>query len=97
MSKELQQESNIVEMKKSEPHFRKKPRKKLYLTDPDKVRIYIQGLMIHVENGAIDLNTARLLTNQAEVILKSIIAKESEKQMIELEYKLLELEEKGGL
>lgn len=96
MNTDKEEKDNVVPMKDDVPAFRKRKRKKLYLTDPDKVRIYIQGLMIAVENGEIDLNTARLLTNQAEVILKSIIAKESEKQLVALEYRLMELEEKEG-
>lgn len=98
MNTDKQEKDNIVPIKKEEkPHFRKRKRSKLYLTDPDKVRIYIQGLMIAVENGEIDLNTARLLTNQAEVILKSIIARESEQRQIELENRLADLEEKKGM
>ena len=65
-----------------------KKRKWLTLTTPEHVRRYIQGLMMKVENGEIDLSKARLLTIQAETILKAIQQKEAEQRLIELETEL---------
>ena len=68
-----------------------KKRKWLQLTTPEQVRRYIQGLMIKVENGEIELSKARLLTIQAETILKAIQQKEAEQRLIELETELEKL------
>ena len=68
-----------------------KKRKWLQLTTPEHVRRYIQGLMIKVENGEIELSKARLLTIQAETILKAIQQKEAEQRLIELETELEKL------
>ena len=47
--------------------------------------------MIKVENGEMDLSKARLLTIQAETILKAIQQKEAEQRLIELETELEKL------
>jgi len=92
--------AEIVEMNKekypNKPNKKKKARKRLTLTDSDKVRTYLQQLMIQVENGEMDLNTARLLTNQAEVILKAINQKKEEERLIELEERLKDIEEENN-
>ena len=44
-----------------------------------------------VENGEIELSKARLLTIQAETILKAIQQKEAEQRLIELETELEKL------
>ena len=68
-----------------------KKRKWLTLTTPEHVRRYNQGLMMKVENGEIELSKARLLTIQAETILKAIQQKEAEQRLIELETELEKL------
>ena len=66
----------------------KKKRTRLTLATPEQVRRYIQALMMQVENGDMDLSKARLLTIQAETILKAIQQKEAEQRLIELETEL---------
>lgn len=77
------------------PFNRRKKRKRLTLTDANKVRTYIQQLMVMVENGEMDLNTARLLSNQAEIILKAINQRQEEERLIELEERLKDLEDEN--
>lgn len=60
-------------------------RTRLTLATPEQVRRYIQRLMIQVENDEIDLGKARLLTNQAETVLKAILQKEQDAKVEELE------------
>lgn len=87
-------EEKVVSFDKKEraPYgSQKKKRTRLTLATPEQVRRYIQGLMLQVENGEIDLNTARLLTNQAEVILKAILQKASDEKVMELELELEQL------
>jgi len=69
----------------------KKKRTRLTLATPEQVRRYIQALMMQVENGDMDLSKARLLTIQAETILKAIQQKEAEQRLIELETELEKL------
>ena len=66
----------------------KKKRTRLTLATPEQVRRYIQALMMQVENGDMDLSKARLLTIQAETILKAIQQREAEQRLIELETEL---------
>lgn len=89
--KQISKELKVVEMPK-------KRKRRLSLTSPNKIRIYIQQLMIKVENDEMTESKARLLTQQAEVILRAINAKEDAQRMHELENKLIELEyqQKGG-
>lgn len=65
-----------------------KKRTRLTLSNTEQVRRYIQRLMIQVENEEIELGKARLLTNQAETILKTIIQKEQDDKILELEESL---------
>lgn len=60
-------------------------RTRLTLATAEQVRRYIQRLMIQVENDEIDLSKARLLTNQAETVLKAILQKEQDAKVAELE------------
>ena len=69
----------------------KKKRTRLTLATPEQVRRYIQALMMQVENGDMELSKARLLTIQAETILKAIQQKEAEQRLIELETELEKL------
>ena len=65
-----------------------KKRTRLTLSNTEQVRRYIQRLMIQVETEEIELGKARLLTNQAETILKTIIQKEQDDKILELEESL---------
>lgn len=68
-----------------------KKRTRLTLATPEQVRRYIQSLMLRVENDEITESKARLLTNQAETILKAILQKESDEKVLQLEIELQEL------
>lgn len=70
-------------------------RTRLTLATPEQVRRYIQRLMLQVENDEIDLGKARLLTNQAETILKAILQKEQDNKVEELEHIIQEILEQG--
>lgn len=70
-------------------------RTRLTLATPEQVRRYIQRLMLQVENDEIDLGKARLLTNQAETILKAILQKEQDAKVDELEALIQEILEQG--
>lgn len=70
-------------------------RTRLTLATPEQVRRYIQRLMIQVENDEIDLGKARLLTNQAETILKAILQKEQDIKVEELDRVIQEILEQG--
>lgn len=70
-------------------------RTRLTLATPEQVRRYIQRLMIQVENDEIELGKARLLTNQAETVLKAILQKEQDNKVVELEGIIQEILEQG--
>ena len=74
-----------------------KKRTRLTLATPEQVRCYIQTLMIKVENDDIGINKARLLTQQAETILKAILQKESDDRLAMLEEELESLIEGESL
>lgn len=70
-------------------------RTRLTLATAEQVRRYIQRLMIQVENDEIDLGKARLLTNQAETVLKAILQKEQDAKVAELEELIQDILEQG--
>lgn len=70
-------------------------RTRLTLATAEQVRRYIQRLMIQVENDEIDLSKARLLTNQAETVLKAILQKEQDAKVAELEELIQDILEQG--
>jgi hypothetical protein len=74
-----------------------KKRTRLALNTPEQVRLYIQKLMIRVEKDEIGINKARLLTQQAETILKAILQKESDDRLAMLEEELESLIEEDSL
>lgn len=74
-----------------------KKRTRLALNTPEQVRLYIQKLMIRVEKDEIGINKARLLTQQAETILKAILQKESDDRLAMLEEELESLIEGESL
>ena len=86
------EENNVVNMNKEEQQPVKK-RKRLTLGTAEQVRRYIQGLMVKVENNDMTESKARLLTNQAEVVLKAILQRESDSRLAQLEAKLIKMEE----
>lgn len=71
-------------------------RTRLTLATPEQVRRYIQRLMLQVENDEIDLGKARLLTNQAETVLKAILQKEQDAKVEELEQIIKDILEQEG-
>ena len=75
----------------------KKKRERVVLSTPEQVRFYIQRLMVQVENDEIGINKARLLTQQAETILKAILQKESDDRLAMLEEELESLIEGESL
>ena len=74
-----------------------KKRTRLALNTPEQVRLYIQKLMIRVEKDEIGINKARLLTQQAETILKALLQKESDDRLAMLEEELESLIEGESL
>lgn len=74
-----------------------KKRTRLTLATPEQVRFYIQRLMVQVENDEIGINKARLLTQQAETVLKAILQKESDDRLAMLEEELESLIEGESL
>lgn len=74
-----------------------KKRTRLALNTPEQVRLYIQKLMVRVEKDEIGINKARLLTQQAETILKAILQKESDDRLAMLEEELESLIEGESL
>jgi hypothetical protein len=75
----------------------KKKRERVVLATPEQVRFYIQRLMVQVENDEIGINKARLLTQQAETVLKAILQKESDDRLAMLEEELESLIEGESL
>lgn len=75
----------------------KKKRERVVLSTPEQVRFYIQRLMVQVENDEIGINKARLLTQQAETVLKAILQKESDDRLAMLEEELESLIEGESL
>lgn len=63
----------------------KKPIQRLTLTKPHHVRKYLARIAKDVENGDMDLPTARVLNSLADSILKGIRSDEHEMRLDELE------------
>ncbi len=68
----------------------KKPERiqRLTLTKPEHVRKYLARIAKDVQNGDIDLSTARVLITASEAILKGIRIDEHEKRINDLEERL---------
>ena len=70
---------------------------RLSLTDPHKVRLFIQKVMRGLVNGEIDNTTARSLNDLARTVLDVLKSEQEVAKIIEIEEKILEIKNKNNL
>lgn len=70
---------------------------RLSLTDPHKVRLFIQKVMRGLVNGEMDNTTARSLNDLARTVLDVLKSEQEVAKIIEIEEKIQEIKNKSNL